>query len=90
MGRITKIVYREIDSSDYSIHKAGEFYFHHNLLKESDMFHKPHEDNESDQIMMRSKIAGSLKKSGIDIKVNSSILGISSLKNKMVFVSDLK
>ena len=89
MSEISEVHYQEIDTNICNINEAGEFYFLHNLLDTTNMFHKDYETYESKQLQLKKEIIGQLRidnKISDSSNINSSILGISSLKNKVVII----
>lgn len=92
MGKISEVYYEEIDPNVCTLEEAGEFYYHFNLLGSNSMFHNDYEKYEARQIDIRNKAIGDAKKCG-DIKghsrIDSSILAISSLKNKVVIITNI-
>ena len=83
--KIAKIHYEETDAD---LRKSAEFYFYHNLINVHDMFHKPYEASEIDQMVLKQKLLGRVV-GEIDgkIKLDQSMLAVSSLKNKVVLIS---
>jgi len=93
MGKITSVYYQEIDPKIVDIQTAGEFYYNHNLLDVHEMFHDDYERSEIEQLNLRNILLGeAIKCEDIqgNVKVDSSILAISSLKNKVVLVAELR
>lgn len=93
MGKINKVLYKEIDENLCTVNKAAEFYYHSNLLGVNDIFQNEYEKYEESQIKLKNKLLGNaIKNKEIDDKpdVNSSMLAISSLKTKVIIISDLK
>lgn len=91
MSKISEVYYKEIDSGICSIEEAGEFYYHFNLLNIDEVFHEDYENYELRQISLRNNIITEAIKNGELPKfpsMNSIILGISSIKNKVILVSD--
>ena len=60
MGKISKVVYQEIDGTECTVQEAGEFYYHFNLISSSDLFHKDYERFEQAQIDLKNKTLGSI------------------------------
>lgn len=91
MGRISNVFYEEIDCDKCSIMTAGEFYYHYNLMGVHPMFVPEYEDYELSQITTRNKIIGDAMTRG-DLrkhpKMNTTIFGVSSIKNKAVIVTE--
>ena len=89
MGKISEIYYREIDPTILSIYEAGKFYYYYNLIGVSEQFDKAYEEYETSQIQLKNIILneeiklGNIKPS---IRVNDSVLGISSIKDKVVIL----
>ena len=92
MGKISKVFYQEIETTECTVQGAGEFYFHFNLISSSDVFHKDYERFEQAQIDLKNKILGDIINSNEfreRPKVSSSVLTISSLKNKVILIADI-
>lgn len=92
MGKISKVIYIEIKSTSCTVKEAGEFYYHFNLISSHDLFHVDYEKYELSQIDLKNKTLGSIIHSNElseRPKINSSILAISSLKNKVVLIADI-
>lgn len=91
MGRISNVYYDEIDRDTCSMMTAGEFYYHYNLMGVHPMFIPEYEDYELSQITMRNKIIGDAMDRGDLVnhpKMNTTIFGVSSLKNKAVIMTE--
>jgi len=89
MSKITKVFYKELDAD---INSVGEFYFNYNMLSVHEMFHDEYEESEMKQINLRNQILGEeIRQGNIDgrIKIDNSILAVSSLKNKVVLIVDI-
>lgn len=87
--KISKVFYKELDTD---IREAGEFYFNYNMLPIHEMFHDAYEESETKQINLRNQILGEEIRAGnIDgkVKVESTILAISSLKNKVIILTNI-
>ena len=93
MGKISKVLYQEIDHSRCAINTAGEFYYYSNLIGASDTFNSEYVNYEFNQIKLKNAILGDLinsKNMGeCRVKIGSSVLGISSLKNKVILIADI-
>jgi hypothetical protein len=92
MGKISKVFYKEIDDTECTAQEAGEFYYHFNLISSHILFHKDYEKFELAQINLKNKTLGDIiNDSGTQVrpKVGSSILAISSLKNKVILIADI-
>lgn len=93
MEKISKVYYQELDDKVCTVQEAGEFYFHFNLIGSHTLFHEQYEKHELSQMNLKNKVIGeAIKKNEIEgrPKVDSSILAISSLKNKVIIVADIK
>lgn len=91
MGRISNVYYDEIDRDTYSMMTAGEFYYHYNLMGVHPMFIPEYEAYELSQITMRNKIIGDAMDRGDLVKhpkMNTTIFGVSSIKNKAVIMTE--
>lgn len=91
MGKISKVFYKEVDPDTCSIKEAAEFYYYFNLIGSHEMFREDYEKYEISQAALKNKtIADAIKVDGSERPViNSSVLAISSLKNKVVIVADI-
>lgn len=92
MGKISKVFYEEIKPESCTIKEAAEFYYHFNLVGSHEFFHKDYEDYELAQINLKNKILGDTvanNKEKERPKVGTSILAISSLKNKVIIIADI-
>lgn len=91
MGIISDVFYEEIDRDVCNMMTAGEFYYHYNLMGVHPMFVPEYEDYELSQITTRNKIIGEAMSRG-DLtkhpKMNTTIFGVSSLKNKAVIMTE--
>lgn len=91
MGRISDVYYEEIDRDECSMMTAGEFYYHYNLMNVHPIFVPDYESYEIKQISTRNSIIGNAIKRGEmprHPKLNSTIFGVSSIKNKAVIVTE--
>lgn len=92
MGKITEVLYKEIPEKEFSTKDAAEFFFYHNLLGVDPMFIDGYEKYESNQIHVRNNIIGDAIRSELmnkHPKVNSAIIGVSSVKNKAVLITEI-
>lgn len=89
MGKISEIFYEVIDSASYSLTEAAEFYYHYNLLNVDPKLSEDYEKYELTQLNRRNNIIGDAINRG-EIKrhpkTDTSILGISTLKNKPILL----
>ena len=92
MTKISKVYYEELDSNVCTVEEAGEFYYHFNLLDTNISFQE-YEKYELNQINLKNKIIGDAVKNNEIVgrpRIDSSVLAISSLKNKVIVVADIK
>ena len=92
-SNISKVFYKEIDENIADINTAGEFYFNYNMLNVHEMFHADYEESEMKQINLRNQIIGEeIRQGNIEgrIRVDNSILAVSSLKNKVILLADIQ
>ena len=92
MGKISKVFYEEIKPESCTVKEAAEFYYHFNLVASHESFHRGYEEYETNQINLKNKILGDVVASNKEKerpKVGSSILAISSLKQKVVLIADV-
>lgn len=91
MGKITDVYYEEIDRDKCSMMDAGEFYYHYNFMSLDPMFVPDYESYEMKQVAIRNRIIGDAIQQGELLrhpKINSTIFGVSALKNKAVLVTE--
>lgn len=89
MSRISEILYEVIDPNICSIREAGEFYYHYNLMGLDDNLNKDYERYELSQVKCRNTVIGNALKQGHcprHPKTNTTIFGVSSLKNKAILL----
>jgi hypothetical protein len=90
MGKISKVFYQEIDPKVCSTSQAGEYYCHSNLLGIHDQLNDDYENYEYQQLQLRNNVIGEAMNNGIkDIKLNSAMIAVSSMKNKVVLLADI-
>lgn len=91
MGKITTVYYKEVNPQECSTALASEFYFHYNLMGEHPSLAQDYEEYELSQMHTRNKIIGDALKHG-EIPshpiMNSTIFGVSSVKNKTVLITE--
>jgi hypothetical protein len=89
MNKIQEIYYEELDNDICSIEEAGQYYYYSNYLDDEN--YPEYEKYEMNQIKLRNIIIGNAKKRGDieNVKVDSSILALSTLKNKVVLFVDV-
>ena len=89
MSKITEVFYLPID--EMSSKEAAAFYYHYNLINVSEVFHEDYMRYEEKQFAIRNKLLGNAYKNNELPRhpiVNSTIFGISSLKNKPVLITE--
>lgn len=89
MGKISEVFYEVIDSTSYTLNNAAEFYYHYNLLNVDPKLSEDYEKYELNQLSVRNNIIGNAFNRGEITrhpKTDTSILGISTLKNKPILV----
>ena len=90
MGKISKVFYEEVPSDVCTVTEAAAYYYHFNLLSSHEMFHEDYEKYELSQAAVKSNVLGSIVANNNErAKVSSSLLAISSLKNKVVVIADV-
>ena len=88
---IKKVLYVKIPKEECSTIKAGEFYYHYNLLDLNEDFIKDYEEYEYDQAILKNKIiAKEAKKENVHPDINASILGLSSIKDQVVVICPIR
>lgn len=89
MGKITKVIYQVIDPEVYSGYTLGEYYFYFNMLGLDPKIDKEYIEYEETQMNMRNKILGDIiNETGIHTKIDKTIFGLSSMKQKAVVISE--
>ena len=86
MGKISKVEYKEINEKDYTTEELAEYYYLFNVLNLDNSFMYEAEEYDSKQYDIRNKYLKDLKDNGKDIISRTSIVALSSLKNKPVIV----
>lgn len=90
MGKISKVFYQEVDPNICSIKEAAEFYYHFNLMGAHEMFLADYEKYEISQAALKNKtIADAIKNNSERPLVNSSVIAISSLRDKVVIIANI-
>jgi hypothetical protein len=91
MGKISEIYYEEVDPAIIDPEFTGEYYYYFNLAKVSDELQEEFIMYEDNQTILKNKIFGLAKKRN-DISYSSKLcnamFAISSLKNKVVLITD--
>lgn len=91
MGKITDVHYHEINEKECSLQEAAEYYFYYNLLGIDASILPEYEKYEESQIQLKNKILGDAynnKEIPKHPKMNTALLGISSLKGKPIIVTE--
>lgn len=89
MGKISEVYYKEIGPEICDPVETGEFYFFYNLLGVDDRFQEGYEQHEIKQLDIRNQVLRSAidaKEIARHPKVNTTIFGLSSLKDSAVLV----
>lgn len=90
---ITPILYEEISPDVCTNEKASEYYFYQNALGLSDTLDEEFEQYEAEQIKMRNKvIANAFHTENFHTvpDLNSTIFGVSAIKNKVILITEMK
>lgn len=91
MGRITNVFYDVVSEDKCTLEEAGSYYFFYNMMGISDDITSKYEAYEEKQIDLRNRILGNAFNRG-EIprhpKVDTTIFGISSLKNMPIIVTE--
>lgn len=93
MGKISKVFYKEIDNNVCSIDEAAKFYYHSNLIGIHEMFHNDYEEYELSQLNLKNKIIGdAIKNCEVEGNINSNntMMAISSLKDKVIIIAEIR
>ena len=93
MGKITEVFYKEIDPEICNVKDASKYNYLANLLKYHKIFQDEYEKYELNQINLRNNIIGdAIRNNEIsnNLKMHSTILGISALKNKAVLITEIQ
>ena len=87
MGKISEVVYEEINPEEYSKEDIGEYYYLFNMLDASSSIYYEVEKYNSNKIELRNKIVKNIKdKFNGNISPRSSIFGFSSIKDKAIMI----
>lgn len=92
MAKISKVFYAEIDPRVCDTREAGEFYYHFNLLNVDDSFHKSYEEYEQRQVELRNSVISQAMKNGelpVHPRMNTTVFGISSIKQKSILITEI-
>lgn len=94
MGKIGDVYYEEISDQLMSVDKAADFYYLYNLMNLSEDLREEYEKYEQHQLSLRNTILGRAynnnegRKIPRHPKMGSSILGVSSMKNRVVLITE--
>ena len=87
---ITKVLYERINPALYSEYDAGLNYFYINALGINESIQKEFSEYEEKQLKMRNSVIGSAKNEfNVHPKVQSSLIGLSSLCDNAILMADL-
>lgn len=92
MGKITEVLYETVDPNVCSPMEASKYYYYLNLVGSHEIFHKPYEAYEMNQMNIRNRVLGNairdrnLQKPP---KVSTTIFGISSLRQRAVVIAEM-
>ncbi len=91
MGKISKVFYKELDPHDCSQEEASQYQFYMNTIGLHPMFATQYEEYEIAQVRKRNEAIGAAIVSGeiSNPKVNNTIFGISSLRDRVVIITEL-
>ena len=91
MGKITEVLYQEIDSNRCSTYRAGEYYFYANMIGANPKLDSEYIGYEEEQLKLRNTVIGEyIENTGEHPNVEKSIFGISTIKNKAVIITEYK
>jgi hypothetical protein len=94
MATISKVYYEEIDPSQMNIREAGAFYYYTNLVTADDeAFQEAYETYEMGQLYFKNRLIASAKLNGKlegIPNINRSLLAISSIKERVILLVDLR
>lgn len=91
MGKISNVFYTTIPEEKCSLIEAGSFYFYYNLMNISPEIIADYERYEEHQMILRNDTLGEAFSNGNiprHPKVDTSIFGISTLKNRPILVTE--
>lgn len=89
MGKITSVSYMEVDPKSYNADESNESYWYQNMMGISSKIDKEYIDYEDKQIKTRNSLIHQLSESDdVNLKVDSTIFGLSSISNKVVLISE--
>lgn len=89
MSKIREVLYEVLDPSECTIREAGEFYYHYNLMGADESLNEDYIRYEESQINCRNRVIGNAVKQGMfprHPKTDTTIFGVSSLKNKAIII----
>lgn len=92
MGKISEVLYCEIDPDKCSVLKASEYYYYLNLIGVDPRIHPEYEVYELGQMNLRNGVIGDyIRKNNLNIhpKMNTCIFGVSSLRQRAVVIAEI-
>lgn len=87
MGKISEVLYQEINPDEYSVGDAGSMFYDYNLLGIDPMFQEGYEEDEIKSNDIRNKVIREHVDGG-RIVPNSALISISSMRNRAVFIGE--
>ena len=91
MSKISEVYYEEISKEECTPIEAAEFYYLFNLIDADKTFYEEYENHEMKQLKLRNRLLGNAVKNNTipkPPKMDTALLGISSLKNQMILISE--
>lgn len=88
MGKISKVLYKEIDPKKYDVDDVGEFYFHHNLIGLSDDSTADYENYQMKQHQMKQQLIREMDENEKIKARHPTTIGISTMKNRAILLID--
>lgn len=89
MSKISEVFYSEMN--DLKEEEVVDFYYHYNLIGESEVFHEGYIDYEERNVNIQNKILGEAYKNRIipkHPKMNKVLISVSTMKNKPVIIAE--
>ena len=91
MGKISEVLYGDVNPIIYDNKQAAEYYFYNNTMTLNEKFQSMYEEYERRHIKMRSRSIKTLMDLNQvnNVCINNSIFGTSVLKGHLVIVCEL-
>ena len=90
---ITPVIYEEISNELCSTEEASRYYFYQNAIGICDKIYDEYESYELEQIQMRNKVvSNAIRSENLQMvpDLDTTVFGVSGIKNKVVLITELK